>query len=163
MISLISENLASAIHQQISHEMLNSHLYLYICGFLRNKGLSGLSSHFEKQYLEEINHSKMFFDLLTDLSAPVIIPEVDEVNIQFNNILDISKAYLDREILTTTSINEIKKLAIEEDNSVTEEFMRKMIVIQQNEYEEATDFQDKAELTGGDWKLVFMWNMGLEK
>ena len=162
MTDLMSENLANAIHEQIGHEKYNSHLYLYICGYLRNKGLNGLAKHFEEQHEEEFKHSKMFFDLLTDLNTDVKIPEIDAIDIIFNNVLDIGKTYLDREVLTTTSINEIKKMSIDEDNPVVEEFMRKIIVLQQNEYSEATDWNDKAELTAGDWKAVFMWNMALE-
>ena len=40
--------------------------------------------------------------------------------------------------------------------------MRKMIAMQQKEYAESTDFMDKAELTGGDWKFVMLWNATLE-
>ena len=40
--------------------------------------------------------------------------------------------------------------------------MRKMLVLQQNEYAEATDFMDKAQLTGGDWMNVLIWDSGLK-
>jgi ferritin len=158
---LISENLASAIWEQISHERYNSNLYLFVCGYLRNKGLNNLAKHFEEQHQEEINHSKMFFDLLTDMNTEVKMLEIDGCDLTFANIMDVATAYFEREVQTTNSINEIKKLAIEEDNPVVEEFMRKMIVLQQAEYAEATDFQDKALLTGGDWKFVMLWDIGL--
>jgi ferritin len=161
MGKLISDNLNSAICEQISHEQYNSSLYLYICGFLKNKGLDNLAKHFETQWKEESEHSKVFFDLLTDLNSPVIIPQVDEISIPLNTILDIGNTYLNREILTTTSINEIKKLAISEDNPVVEERMREMVKLQQNEYEEATTFLDNASLCGDDWWKVKVWNDSL--
>lgn len=157
---LISENLTSALCEQIGHEKYNSSLYLYIAAFLKNKGLDNLGSHFEKQHEEEFEHSKMIYSLLVDLSAPVSIPEIDEVNMVFSNILDVANVYLDREIQTTQSLNEIKKLAIEEDNCVVEEYIRDMIKIQQNEYSEATNFMDRAEITTGDWFKVLVWDLG---
>jgi ferritin len=159
-MNLLSENLTSALQEQIGHEKYNSSLYLFIGGFLKNKGLNRLAKHFEDQHLEEFNHSKMIYDFMTDLSAPIIIPEIDGINFEINSIVDIAQRYLDREIVTTTSLNEIKKIAIEEENCVAEEFLRKMIDLQRNEYAEATDFMDKAELVGNDWFKTLLLDLG---
>lgn len=157
---LISENLRSSICEQIGHEKYNSHLYMYMCGYLRNKGLENLAKHFEEQHEEEFKHSIEFFDLLTDLNADVRIPEIDEINIPFSNVLDLAKAYLAREVLTTKSIDEIKKLSIEEDNPVVEEKMRDMISKQQNELSEATTFLDRATLMPEWWQCA-LWDASL--
>ena len=158
---LISNELNSALCEQIGHEKYNSNLYLFMAAFLKNKGFNNIANHFEEQHEEEFKHSKMIYDILTDLNSPVYVPEIQEINIQFNSIIDFANAYLEREIATTQSLEEIKKLAIEESNSVVEEFMRDMIHLQRNEYAEATDFVDKAELTGGDWWKVSVWDVGL--
>jgi ferritin len=160
--SLISMTLCSAICEQIGHEKYNANLYLFICGFLRNKGFDNLSKHFEQQHEEETGHSLEFFNLLTDLGAPIMIPEIDAIDIKFNSIVDIAQAYVDREILTTTSIEELKQMAISEKNSVVEEMMREMIKIQQAEYQESTTFFDNAELCGSDWYKVKVWNDSTE-
>lgn len=160
MNKLISDELTSSLQEQVGHEKFNANLYLFIAGWLKNKGLNNLASHFDSQHDEETQHAKIIFDLLTDLNAPVRIPEIGEVNLSFGNVLDIAKAYLDREILTTESLNDIKKQAIEEDNPVVEERMREMIKLQQAEYSEATDWMDKAEMIGNDWKFVLLWDLG---
>ena len=160
MTSLISEELNSALCLQIGHEKYNSNLYLFIGGFLKNKGFNNLAAHFEEQHEEEFKHSKMIYDMLTDLNSPVYVPEIDEVNKPFGSILDIATAYLEREILTTDSLDAIKKMAIEQECPVIEESMRDMIKLQRNEYAEATDFMDHAELTGGDWFKVMLWDFG---
>ena len=157
---LISDTLRNAICEQIGHEKYNSNLYMYVCGFLRNKGLDNLAKHFEEQHLEEFNHSIEFFNLLTDLNADVIIPEIKEIAIPFLNMIDVAKAYLDREILTTESIDSIKKLAIEEANPVVEEKIRDMLKLQQKEYAEATSFMDKALLLP-DWWMCALWDASI--
>lgn len=162
MSILISDNLTEVIQEQLGHERYNAAIYLFVAGYLKNKGLNNLGKIFYEQHDEEIGHSKMIFELLTDMNADVKIPETLPVNIPINDIREIAKLYLEREIITTTSLDEIKKLAIDENNPVVEEFMRKMIKLQRKEYEEALDFMDKAEITGGDWKFVLMWDLGLE-
>lgn len=161
MSMLISNELCSALNDQIGAEIYNSSLYLFIAGFLKNKGLDNLASLFEKQHQEELEHSKMIFDFLTDLNADVYIPEIDGVKRGFSGIVEIGKVYLEREIETTASLDEIKKMAIEQSNPVTEEFMREMIKLQRNEYKEATEFVDRAMNTGDDMKFVQLWDLSL--
>ena len=103
MKELISAELNSALCEQIGHEKYNSSLYLFIAGFLKNKGLNNIGKHFEGQHEEEFSHSKMIFDILTDLNSPIRVPEIDEVDLQFSSILDIANTYLEREIETTKS------------------------------------------------------------
>jgi ferritin len=159
---LISNNLSSVLSEQIGHEKYNANLYLFIGAFLKNKGFEHIAKFFEGQHDEETSHAMMIYTLLTDLNAPVVIPEIPRIELSFSSIIDIAHQYLNREILTTESLNDIKKLAIDEDNPVVEERMREMIKLQQNEYAEATDFLDKAELTGGDWWKVMVWDMDIE-
>jgi ferritin len=154
---LMSDSLRNSICEQIGHERYNANLYLYMAGYLKNKGLDNIAKHFEEQDKEEIGHSLEFFNLLTDLNADVKIPEIDSISMSFPMIIDLAKAYLEREMLTTASINEIKKLAIDEDNPVVEEKMREMITKQQKEYEEATSFLDKATLLP-EWWQIALWD-----
>jgi len=157
MTSLMNESLKAVLNEQIGHEFYNANLYMYMCAFLRNKGLDNLGKHFENQHEEEIGHGKEFVSLLTDLNTDVIIPEIDEINMQFISIVGLAQAYLDREILTTTSINEILKLAIQSEDPVVEQKMREMIAKQQKEYEEATTFLDKATLLSEWWQCA-LWD-----
>jgi bacterioferritin B len=154
---LINDSLKSALCEQIGHEFYNANLYLYMCAFLRNKGLDNLAKHFEGQHEEETGHGKEFVSLLTDLNADVFIPEIDEINTQFASIVGLAQLYLEREFLTTTSIGEILKLAIQDNNYVVEQKMREMIAKQQKEYEEATTFLDRATLMP-EWWQVALWD-----
>ena len=158
MIPLISDSLNAVLNSQISHEKFNANLYLYIAGFLKNKGFNNLAKHFEEQHSEETEHSLIIYNLLTDLNSPVELLQIDEVKLQINTVVDIATGYLEREIITTKSLAEIKEQAIQEGNPVVEERIREMILLQQNEYAEATNWSDHAELCGGDWFRVMLWD-----
>lgn len=161
---LVSDFLAKSLCEQIAHEQYNARLYMFICGVLRNKGLDNLAKKFEEQQKEETGHSMEFFNLMTDLNADVSLPALEEINIPVSSIFDIAIVYLEREILTTKSIDELKKLAMDENSPVVEEKMRYMISLQQKEYEEATSFMDNASLCMGgndSWWKAKVWNDSL--
>lgn len=157
-LTLISDTLRSALCQQIAEEKTNAQIYLYLCGILRNKGLDNLAKQFLEQHGEETGHALEIFDLLTDLNAQVDILDIQEVATPIETIIDIAALFCDREVITTKSLNEIKKLALQEDNPVVEEKMRAMLVKQQKEYAEAASFMDNAVLCGSDWWRVKVWN-----
>jgi ferritin len=162
LIQLISENLCEALCGQLAHEKFNANIYLFIAADLKNRGFNNLAKHFEEQHEEETGHSLIIYNLLTDLNAPVKIEEIDAVKLQINIVTDIANAYLEREKLTTDSLDEIKKLAIDESNPVVEERMRQMLLLQQAEYSEATDWLDHAELCGSNWFNVMLWDGSLK-
>ena len=162
MTSLLNENLIDALCIQLSQEKFNAQLYLYIAGFLRNKGLNNLASHFIHQHDEETDHAKLIFDFLTNMNADVELLEIPAVETSCNNIGDVARVYLEREIQTTDSLNSIKQLAVEQVSPLAEEFMRTMLQKQIAEMDEAYTFADKAELTGNNWAFVLLWDASLK-
>ncbi|MFZ2992520.1 MAG: ferritin-like domain-containing protein [Microgenomates group bacterium] len=159
---IISENLVQAIIGQMREEKINAHVYLFISGFLKGKGLDNLASIFENQYKEENEHFHKFFDILTDFNVVPNIPDIPNVQFDFTSIVDIANKFLERELLTTESITEIRDLSIDESYPIAEEFLRDMISLQRLEYEEALTMVDKAELCGSNWMNVFIWDLGLK-
>jgi ferritin len=158
MIKLINDGLASSLNEQLAHEKFNANLYLFIAGDLKNRGFDKLAAHFEGQHAEETEHSLIIYNLLTDLNAPVELRAIDEVKLSIGSVVDIATAYLGREIVTTKSLEEIKQQAIDENNPVVEERIRQMLLLQQNEYAEATDWLDHATICGNDWFKVMVWD-----
>jgi ferritin len=161
-IELIGEGLKSSLVEQIGFEKYNASVYLYVAAYLKSKGLDNLAKLFEEQHDEEQGHSLIIYKLLTDLSVDFEIPQIDGCNMPFNTISDVATLYLEREINTTDSLDEIKKQAMEENCPVVEERMRDMIELQQKEYEEATLFYDRAQLMGDDWFKVMLWDLSLK-
>lgn len=159
---IISENLIDAIIGQMREEKLNSHTYLFIAGFMKGKGLDNLGKMFEDQYKEENEHFHKFFNLLTDFNVVPAIPDIPSVELDFTSILDVGNKFVEREMLTTASITEIRDLAMEEGFPIQEEFLRDMIFLQQKEMEESLGFMDRAELCGSNWMNVFLWDLGLK-
>ena len=156
---LISDGLRDVLIEQISDEKYNANMYLHIASFMNNKGLSNLASHFEGQFKEEEEHAKIIYDLLVDMGIHFPYPSINGCSMEFPNIKSVADAYLDREILTTQSLNEIKELAMLE-NPIVEEKMRELILMQLHEMDEATGFVDKSENLK-EWWQVALWDLAL--
>lgn len=162
MEKLLSDNLNEAMCEQLGLEKGNANLYLFMAGYLKNKGLDRLAKIFEGQHSEEEEHAKLIYDFLTAHNSPISIPEINSPDRDIFSILQLAELYLEKEIQTTNSLNAIKHLAMDEDNPTAEEFMREMIKKQIHEYEEATTFLDKAILAGDDWKAILLWDASME-
>jgi len=158
----MTENLREALITQWSHELYNSNIYATMSAYLKNKGFDKIAGHFDGQVSEERGHADLILGLLTDLNIDFYAPQIESFDCSgINTIVDLADAYLQREIITTDSLDEIKLLAMDDDCPVPEEFLRMMIVKQQNELEEALTFKDKADIVGSDWRFVLLWNESL--
>ena len=162
MNPLVSDHLREALNLQWSHEIMNSHIYLYFSAFLKNKGFDNLSKIFSEQFNEEQSHAGIILDLMTDLNMDFSSLPIESGDFPINSIVDIAKFYLEREILTTESLKEIRDLAIDEGNAIVEEKMRDMIKLQQKEMEESLTFSDLSEVCGSNWMNVLIWNSSLK-
>src|SRR5574338_478381 len=117
MKPLISDSLKESIVNQIAEEKKNANIYLSIASYLNGKGLSNLAKKFEEQHSEETEHSLILYNLLSDLSVVFTVPVIESYEMAFiEKITDIAELYLEREYETTNSLNEIKELAMEEEN-----------------------------------------------
>ena len=161
-MELISNELREALVEQWSHEMYNSSIYLTIGAYLKNKGFDSLAKHFEDQRDEERGHADHILKLLTDLNVDFYSPQIDGFNCdRINSIVDIGNLYVEREKITTESLQELKQLAMDDNCGIVEESMRELISRQQAEMDESLTFQDRANIIGNDWKFVLLWDISL--
>jgi ferritin len=162
-ISMLSEEIVDILCHQISHEIMNAIVYLRMAGFLNSKGLKNIAQMFEKQHDEEMEHSGMVYNFLMDMGVDIIIPPTEGASMQFTNPEDLAILFMNREIFTTQTLAEIRQMAIDAKDVLTEEFSRKMIEKQIKETSEFTGFIDQCNLCGDDWYRVKVWNDSMEK
>lgn len=162
----ISEDLHNALLNQWVEEKENSHTYLYIGAYLKNKGLDKLGKFFFDASHEEDVHAQSILELLTDLNLEFIPRTITEQVFDCSTISLVADKFLQREMQTTQSLQEIKEIAIGDFSSgfdaVVEEHIRKMISQQQSELEESLSFKDKANLFT-EWWQVALWDLEIEE
>lgn len=156
---MISDSVANALQEQIGEERYNSSLYLSMFSYLSNKGLPNLAEIFMEHHNEETEHSIMISVFLSHMGFLYNIPSVGEVISAFSSAEEVGKLFVEREIATTKSLASIKDIAIDESDSVSEEFLRHMISLQTQEYEESGDFLARATAIGDDEKILMLWDL----
>lgn len=158
----ISEDLYNALLNQWVEEKENSHTYLYIGAYLRNKGLDKMGKFFFDASHEEDEHAQSILNLLTDLNLDFIPRTITEQVFDCSTISLVADRFLQREMQTTQSLQEIKEIAMNDSSSgfdaVIEEHIRKMISQQQSELEESLSFKDKANIFT-EWWQVALWDL----
>lgn len=161
----ISEDLHNALLNQWVEEKENSHTYLYIGAYLKNKGLDKLGKFFFDASHEEDGHAQSILNLLTDLNLDFIPRAITEQVFDCSTISLVADKFLQREMQTTQSLQEIKEIAMNDSSfgfeSVIEEHIRKMISQQQSELEESLSFKDKANIFT-EWWQVALWDLEVE-
>lgn len=161
----ISEDLHNALLNQWVEEKENSHTYLYIGAYLKNKGLDKLGKFFLDASLEEDQHAQSILNLLTDLNLEFIPRTIGQQIFDCSKISLIADKFLQREKQTAQSLQEIKEIAMGDSSSgfeaVVEEHIRKMISQQQSELEEALTFKDRSELLP-EWWQVALWDLEIK-
>ena len=161
----ISEDLYNALLNQWVEEKENSHTYLYIGAYLKNKGLDKIGSYFIESSKEEDEHSQSILNLMTDLNLDFQPRTIENMSFDCSTILKVAEKFVQREIQTTQSLQEIKELAMSETTSgfgsIIEEHLRKMIYQQQAEMEECLSFMDKAILFDS-WTNVAVWDLNFK-
>ena len=121
---MVSESFVAALNEQIAAEFSASHQYVAIAAHYEARTLPRLAQFFYDQSLEERGHAMMMVKYLLDTSSPVELSEIGAPTTDFaDHVAPISLA-LEQERGVTKRIGEIFKLAREEGDYLSEEFLR---------------------------------------
>ena len=136
----LSENLNSALNQQILIEYKNSLIYKQVESWCEDNQLKNLSEYFHKQSLQEKDHADKFASHINDRTdGKVTMGDVEIPELSINDITDIGNLSLQTEISTTDSIEALYDLALSEKSYIDLGFLQDML----NEQVEEEDWANK--------------------
>ena len=98
-----------------------------------------MAAFFYRQALEERDHAMMMVQYLIDSDAPVTIPGVAAPTVQFDDIMAPVELALEQEKRVTAQINELTKIAREESDFASDQFMQWFIKEQVEEVSTMSD------------------------
>jgi ferritin len=123
-IMLVSERIINAINEQIGNEFSAMLQYTVISAHFAREALPELSAHFARQAEEEKQHAHRFIRYVVDTGATVRIPSIPAPITDFETAEDAVKLSLDQEKTVTSQINNILRLAKEENDYITDSFLQ---------------------------------------
>jgi bacterioferritin B len=115
---------ADELNEQIGREFAASQQYVAIAVHYDAETLPQLAAYFYRQAVEERNHALMIVQYLLDADEEVAIRGVEAPRTQFGNAVEPVRVALEQERDVTRQIEDLSRIARNEDELVGEEFLR---------------------------------------
>ena len=145
---MISEKMAEALNRQISLEGYASFLYLSMASWCDNEGLEGCANFMTRQSEEEREHMLRIFDFMSEVDAHALTPAIAQVPHTFSSPQKMFEMVYEHEQKVTKSINDLLKIARDENDYNTENFLQWYVTEQREEENLMRSILDKIKLIG---------------
>ena len=149
-----SERFPKALNEQIGYEFAASQQYVAIAVHYDSETLPQLAAHFYRQAVEERNHAMMMIQYLLDRGETVTIPAVAQPREQFDDAAAPVRLALEQEKRVSEQCAELTKLAREEGDYLSEQFMQWFLKEQVEEVSSMSDLLRTIEHAGPHLLLV---------
>jgi ferritin len=121
---LISKELAQAINTQVGNEFGAQMQYLCIAAHFRRQYLQLMADLFFDQAEEEKEHAMKFVNYLLETGSELQIPAISSPKPSFSNAEEAVEAALNWEKEVTRQINNLMRIAVEQDDYLSQNFLQ---------------------------------------
>jgi bacterioferritin B len=121
------------LNAQVGREFAASQQYVAVAAYYDAETLPRLAAHFYRQAVEERNHAMMIVQYLLDAGARVVIPGVEEPQVEFTDAIEPVRLALAQERRVTDDIIGLTQLARQEGDLVGEQFLGWFLAEQREE------------------------------
>ncbi len=145
---MISEKMAKSLNNQIKEELFSSYLYLSMAAYFTSQNWHGFANWMKKQSQEEYSHAMKIFDYLNEVDKKVNLEQLDKPKTDWDTPLDAFEDALKHELHITNKINELAKLADDENDFATANFLRWFVTEQVEEVASVKSIVEKMKYIG---------------
>ncbi len=154
---MMSKKMAEAINEQINAEFYSAFLYLSMATKLEDLTFSGFAKWMRVQYEEEVFHAMKFLDHMVERGERVVLKEIAAPETEWDGPLAMWDAAYKHELLVTGLINNLMRIAVEEDDFASQQFLQWYVGEQVEEEDNTSTIRDKIkmvrEMPGGLFML----------
>ena len=119
-----AERFVEQLNLQIGSEFAAHQQYVACAVYYDGLTMPQMAGFFYEQALEERDHAMMMVQYLIDSDAPVVTPGVAAPEVDFADIVAPVELALEQEKRVTAQINELTKIAREEADFASDQFMQ---------------------------------------
>lgn len=149
---MLKERVLKALNDQINAEQYSALMYLSMSAWFENKGLPGFANWMYVQYQEELTHADKIFKFVVERNGKVELKAIEQVPVEFDNIVAIVEKTLAHEQHVTELINNIVDISTEERDHATQSFLQWFVDEQVEEEANVTEILDSLRLIEGEAK-----------
>jgi ferritin len=136
---LPAQRFVEALNVQIGNELAAHNQYLACAIHYDAETMPRMAAFFYGQALEERDHAMMMVQYLLDVDADVVIPGVEAPTATFDDVIAPVALALDQEKRVTEQINGLLRIARDESDFASEQFLQWFIKEQVEEVATMTD------------------------
>jgi ferritin len=151
---IIHERSVEAMNDQILSEFFASAQYVAIAVYFDEEGLPDLAQFFYRQAEEERMHAMKFVRFLLETGAKPIIPGIPAIRNQFSSAADAVQFALDQEMTVTDQINNLVRIAVEEHDFTSNNYLQWFVNEQVEEVDTMTTLLQTIKHANGNMLLV---------
>jgi ferritin len=134
-----AERFVEQLNNQIGNEFAAHQQYVACAVYYDALTMPQMAGFFYAQALEERDHAMMMVNYLIDSDAPVVIPGVSAPQVHFEDLVAPVALALEQERRVSAQINELTKIAREEADFASDQFMQWFIKEQVEEIATMSD------------------------
>lgn len=150
-----TERMQAAINEQINLEMFSANTYMAMSAYFAQQGLDGFAHWYFQQYREELAHAEDMMRYVITRGGKVEIKAVAAVANDYSSALEVAEKAYAHECHVSESIENLVRLASQEQDMPSQDFFWKYIREQVEEEANATSLIDRIRLSEGH-SLLFL-------
>lgn len=159
----IKNTVAKAINKQINAELYSSYLYLAMAAHFEKRNWRGFAQWMKVQSREEYTHAMKLYAYLLERGGEVRLTDIKTPESSWKTPLNIFEAVYEHELKVTDLINDLVKLARQEDDPATESMLKWFIDEQVEEEASALLILEKLKMIKDSTNGLFMLDHHLGK
>lgn len=145
---MLNKKVEEIMVAQIEKEMYSANLYLAMASWADRNGFSGVTQWMLAQSQEEVDHTVKFVNYINSRGGKALVSSIAAPPADFDNIKDLFEKTLAHEEYVSSTINNIVKVAQEEGDYTTLQWMQWFVTEQIEEEESINNILDKLKLLG---------------
>jgi len=143
---MMSKKMADAINEQINKEFYSAFLYLSMATKLEDMTLPGFANWMRVQYEEEVFHAMKLLNHLVERGERVSLKEIEAPPVEWESPLEIFSEAYDHEVKVTGMINNLVRIAMDDNDFATNQFLLWYVEEQVEEEDNTSTIRDKIKL-----------------
>jgi ferritin len=153
---MISKKIQQAFNDQINAETHSAYLYWSMVAYFESINLKGFASWMRCQIQEEMVHATKFFDFINERGGRVALTAIESPATEWDSPLAAFEAAYAHEQYITGRIDDLVKLAREENDNAAGIFLQWFVTEQVEEEASADEVVQQLKLMAGAPGGLFM-------
>ncbi len=154
---MTSQAFVARLNEQLGYEFGAHQQYVAIAAYYDALTMPQMAALFYNQATEERDHAMMMIQYLLDSDAEIRIPALEAPEMSFADVIAPVKLALDQEKRVTDQINELTRIARDENDFASDQFMQWFVKEQVEEVAKMSDLLAVVTRSASDYERIEDW------